>query len=116
MESFAAMVRSSDHGAARITEPCQCPAALARKPCGWPHNGGLQLPREGRESMLNALWLGFFLVAAVAALAQWLGGGQGGIFSAMGQGAFAMGRVAGGGMGLLFGTLTPWVGLFWHAE
>src|SRR5256885_12565331 len=101
MESFAAMVRSSDHGAARITEPCQCPAALARKPCGWPHNGGLQLPREGRESMLNALWLGFFLVAALAALAQWLGGGQVGVFSVIVQARFCMGRLAGWGLGLL---------------
>ena len=32
--------------------------------------------------MLNGLWLGFFLVAAVSALAQWLVGGNAGIFDA----------------------------------
>ena len=34
--------------------------------------------------MLNTLWLGFFLTAAVAALAQWLVGGNADIFSAQG--------------------------------
>ena len=33
--------------------------------------------------MLNTLWLGFFLTAAVAALAQWLVRGNADIFSAM---------------------------------
>src|SRR5256885_17271567 len=111
MESFAAMVRSSDHGAARITEPCQCPAALARKPCGWPHNGGLQLPREGRESMLNALWLGFFLVAAVAALGPWLVGGPGGVFSALVEGLFCLGQVLVEGLVVVFGTPTLSAGI-----
>ena len=60
--------------------------------------------------MLNALWLGFFLVAAVAALAQWLVGGQAGIFSAMVQALFAMARLSVEVMVLLFGTLTLWLG------
>ena len=60
--------------------------------------------------MLNALWLGFFLVAAVAALAQWLVGGQAGIFSAMVQALFAMARLSVEVMLLLFGTLTLWLG------
>src|SRR2546425_11174271 len=106
MESFAAMVRSSDHGAARITEPCQCPAALARKPCGWPHNGGLQLPREGRESMLNALWLGFFLVAGGAVLARWMVGGWVGRFSALVRARCSLARLSAGGLLLRFVPLT----------
>ena len=32
--------------------------------------------------MLNGLWLSFFVVATVSALAQWLVGGNAGIFSA----------------------------------
>jgi spore maturation protein SpmA len=66
--------------------------------------------------MLNALWLGFFLVAAVAALAQWLVGGQAGIFSAMVQALFAMARLSVEVMVLLFGTLTLWLGFLRIAE
>ncbi len=66
--------------------------------------------------MLNALWLGFFLVAAVAALAQWLVGGQVGIFSAMVQALFAMARLSVEVMVLLFGTLTLWLGFLRIAE
>ena len=35
--------------------------------------------------MLNALWLGFFLTATVAALAQWLLAGNAQVFAAMVQ-------------------------------
>ena len=33
--------------------------------------------------MLNGLWLGFFLVAAVSAFSRWLGGGDASVFAAM---------------------------------
>ncbi|CAM4089930.1 spore maturation protein [Comamonas aquatilis] len=66
--------------------------------------------------MLNALWLGFFLVAAVAALAQWLIGGQTEVFSAMVQALFAMAKLSVEVMVLLFGTLTLWLGFLRIAE
>lgn len=66
--------------------------------------------------MLNALWLGFFLVAAVAALAQWLLGGQADVFSSMVQALFAMARLSVEVMVLLFGTLTLWLGFLRIAE
>ncbi|RGE45285.1 hypothetical protein DZC30_10040 [Comamonas testosteroni] len=66
--------------------------------------------------MLNALWLGFFLVAAVAALAQWLLGGQAEVFSAMVQALFAMAKLSVEVMVLLFGTLTLWLGFLRIAE
>ena len=66
--------------------------------------------------MLNALWLGFFLVAAVAALAQWLIGGQADVFSAMVQALFAMAKLSVEVMVLLFGTLTLWLGFLRIAE
>ncbi|MPS94779.1 nucleoside recognition domain-containing protein [Comamonas sp.] len=66
--------------------------------------------------MLNALWLGFFLVAAVAALAQWLLGGQAQVFSSMVQALFAMARLSVEVMVLLFGTLTLWLGFLRIAE
>ena len=66
--------------------------------------------------MLNALWLGFFFVAAVAAFAQWLIGGQAEVFSAMVQALFAMARLSVEVMVLLFGTLTLWLGFLRIAE
>ncbi|MEG0676248.1 MAG: nucleoside recognition domain-containing protein [Comamonas sp.] len=66
--------------------------------------------------MLNALWLSFFLVAAVAALAQWLLGGQAEVFSAMVQALFAMAKLSVEVMVLLFGTLTLWLGFLRIAE
>ncbi|MEG0147743.1 MAG: nucleoside recognition domain-containing protein [Comamonas sp.] len=66
--------------------------------------------------MLNALWLGFFLVAAVAALAQWLVGGQAEVFSAMVQALFSMAKLSVEVMVLLFGTLTLWLGFLRIAE
>lgn len=66
--------------------------------------------------MLNALWLGFFLVAAVAALAQWLVGGQADVFSAMVQALFTMAKLSVEVMVLLFGTLTLWLGFLRIAE
>ena len=66
--------------------------------------------------MLNALWLGFFIIAAVAALAQWLVGGQSQVFAAMVQALFAMARLSVEVMVLLFGTLTLWLGFLRIAE
>ena len=60
--------------------------------------------------MLNTLWLGFFLTAAVAALTQWLAGGNAQVFAAMVEALFAMARLSVEVMLLLFGTLTLWLG------
>ncbi len=66
--------------------------------------------------MLNALWLGFFVVAAVAGLAQWLLAGQAEVFAAMVQALFAMARLSVEVMVLLFGTLTLWLGFLRIAQ
>jgi spore maturation protein SpmA/spore maturation protein SpmB len=66
--------------------------------------------------MLNILWLGFFIVAAVAALAQWLVGGQPDVFAHMVQALFAMAKLSVEVMVLLFGTLTLWLGFLRIAE
>ena len=52
--------------------------------------------------MLNALWLGFFLTATVAALAQWLLAGNAQVFAAMVQALFAMAKLSVEVMVLLF--------------
>ncbi|MBV2163025.1 nucleoside recognition domain-containing protein [Comamonas nitrativorans] len=66
--------------------------------------------------MLNALWLGFFVMAAAAALAQWLLGGNAEVFAAMVQALFGMARLSVEVMVLLFGTLTLWLGFLRIAE
>jgi spore maturation protein SpmA len=66
--------------------------------------------------MLNRLWLGFFLVAAVAAFADWLLGGNAGVFAAMVQALFDMARLSVEVMILLFGTLALWLGFLRIAE
>ncbi|WP_306553291.1 nucleoside recognition domain-containing protein [Acidovorax sp.] len=66
--------------------------------------------------MLNTLWLGFFLTATVAALAQWLVGGNAEIFSSMVQALFQMAKLSVEVMVLLFGTLTLWLGFLRIAE
>src|SRR5574344_1728761 len=66
--------------------------------------------------MLNALWLGFFLTATVAALAQWLLAGNAQVFAAMVQALFAMAKLSVEVMVLLFGTLTLWLGFLRIAE
>jgi len=71
---------------------------------------------RGITRMLNGLWLGFFLVAAVSALAQWLVGGNAGIFAAMVESIFAMAKLSVEVMVLLFGTLTLWLGFLKIAE
>ncbi len=66
--------------------------------------------------MLNTLWLGFFMVAAVSAFAQWLVGGNAQIFAAMVESLFAMAKLSVEVMVLLFGTLTLWLGFLRIAE
>ncbi|MGA8008068.1 MAG: nucleoside recognition domain-containing protein [Thiomonas sp.] len=66
--------------------------------------------------MLNRLWLGFFLVAAIAALARWLVGGDAAVFAAITDSLFAMAKLSVEVMVLLFGTLTLWLGLLRIAE
>jgi spore maturation protein SpmA/spore maturation protein SpmB len=67
-------------------------------------------------TMLNGLWLGFFLVAAVAGLSRWLLGDDPGVFAAMVESLFAMAKLSVEVMVLLFGTLTLWLGLLRIAE
>ena len=66
--------------------------------------------------MLNGLWLGFFLVAAIAAFARWLIGGEAEVFAAMVAALFDMARLSVELMVLLFGTLTLWLGFLRIAE
>jgi len=66
--------------------------------------------------LLNILWLGFFVTATFAALAQWLVGGHAQIFAAMVEALFAMARLSVEVMVLLFGTLTLWLGFLRIAE
>ena len=53
--------------------------------------------------MLNTLWLGFFVTSALAALVQWLAGGNAQVFSAMVEALFAMAKLSVEVMLLLFG-------------
>lgn len=66
--------------------------------------------------MLNRLWIGFFLVAAVAALARWLAGGDAAVFAAIVAALFEMAKLSVEVMLLLFGTLTLWLGFLAIAE
>lgn len=66
--------------------------------------------------MLNTLWLGFFVVGAMAALAQWLLAGNAQIFGSMVEALFAMAKLSVEVMVLLFGTLTLWLGFLRIAE
>ncbi|WP_434457292.1 spore maturation protein [Stutzerimonas urumqiensis] len=66
--------------------------------------------------MLNGLWLGFFIVAAVAALARWLFGADPDVFAALVESLFAMAKLSVEVMILLFGTLTLWLGFLRIAE
>jgi len=66
--------------------------------------------------MLNTLWLGFFITAAISALAQWLLGGQAQVFATMVESLFTMAKLSVEVMVLLFGTLTLWLGFLRIAE
>jgi spore maturation protein SpmA len=66
--------------------------------------------------VLNRLWFGFFLVAAVAALSRWLVGGDEGVFAAIVASLFDMADLSVKVMLLLFGTLALWLGFLRIAE
>ncbi len=66
--------------------------------------------------MLNRLWLGFFLVAFAASLWQWLGLGDGEVFSRLVAALFDMAKLSVEIVLLLVGTLTLWLGLLSVAE
>lgn len=66
--------------------------------------------------MLNGLWLGFFVVAAISAFGRWLVGDDAGVFAAMVESLFAMAKLSVEVMILLFGTLTLWLGFLRIAE
>lgn len=66
--------------------------------------------------MLNGLWLSFFLLGAIAALARWLIGGDATVFGAMVESLFAMAKLSVELVVVLFGTLTLWLGLLRIAE
>jgi spore maturation protein SpmA len=78
--------------------------------------GRLLLGWQHGTRVLNGLWLGFFLVAAVAALARWLVGGDAAVFAAVVDSLFAMAKLSVEVMVLLFGTLTLWLGFLRIAE
>jgi len=66
--------------------------------------------------VLNRLWFGFFLTAAVAALSRWLIGGDEGVFAAVVGSLFDMADLSVKVMLLLFGTLALWLGFLRIAE
>ena len=66
--------------------------------------------------MLNGLWLGFFVVAAMSAFGRWLVGDDAGVFAAMVESLFSMAKLSVEVMILLFGTLTLWLGFLRIAE
>ncbi len=66
--------------------------------------------------MLNALWLGFFACAAIAAGSRALLMGEPAVFAAMVESLFAMAKLSVEVMILLFGTLTLWLGFLKIAE
>ena len=66
--------------------------------------------------MLNRLWLSFFMVAFAASLWQWLGLGDGEVFSRLVAALFDMAKLSVEIVLLLVGTLTLWIGLLAIAE
>ena len=66
--------------------------------------------------MLNILWLGFFLIAAAAALFRWLVLGDADVFARLIASLFDMADLSVKLMLLLFGTLTLWMGFLKIAE
>lgn len=66
--------------------------------------------------MLNRLWLGFFLIAAMAGLAQWGLHGNVQVFQEIVASLFGMAKLSVEVMIVLFGTLTLWMGLLKVAE
>lgn len=66
--------------------------------------------------MLNILWPGFFIVAAIAAIYQWLFLGNPDIFAQIIASLFDMAELSVKIMLLLFGTLTLWIGFLRIAQ
>jgi spore maturation protein SpmA/spore maturation protein SpmB len=66
--------------------------------------------------MLNILWFSFFLIAAIAALFQWLWIGDADVFNRMVNSLFQMAELSVSIMLILFGTLTLWMGFLNVAE
>ncbi|MEP3165294.1 MAG: nucleoside recognition domain-containing protein [Marinobacter sp.] len=66
--------------------------------------------------MLNGIWLGFFLVAFLAALWQWLGMGDTEIFSRLVAAMFDMAELSVEIILVLVGTMTLWLGFLAIAE
>jgi spore maturation protein SpmA len=66
--------------------------------------------------MLNRLWLSFFLISFVASLWQWLGLGDGEVFSRLVTSLFDMAKLSVEIVLMLVGTLTLWLGLLSIAE
>lgn len=66
--------------------------------------------------MLNGIWLGFFLVAFVAALWQWLGMGDTEVFSRLVAAMFDMAELSVEIILVLVGTMTLWLGFLAIAE
>jgi len=66
--------------------------------------------------MLNALWLGFFAIASLAASWRAVVVGDAAVFQAMVESLFAMAKLSVEVMVLLFGTLTLWLGFLKIAE
>ncbi|GGX13536.1 hypothetical protein GCM10007242_19860 [Pigmentiphaga litoralis] len=66
--------------------------------------------------MLNKLWFGFFLTAALAAFGRWAIAGDPSVFPAMVSSLFAMAKLSVEVMVLLFGTITLWLGFLRIAE
>ncbi len=65
--------------------------------------------------MLNYLWLGFFIIAALAGLVRCLGGDLE-VFAQMVNSLFSMAKMSVDIMIVLFGTLTLWMGILKIAE
>ncbi len=66
--------------------------------------------------MLNAIWLGFFLVAFASGLYQWIVIGNEQVFTRMVSNLFEMATLSVQIMIVLFGTLTLWLGFLRIAE
>jgi len=66
--------------------------------------------------MLNAIWLGFFLVAFASALWQWLGLGDAEVFSRLVTALFDMAKLSVEIILVLVGTMTLWLGFLAIAE
>ena len=60
--------------------------------------------------MLNTLWLGFFVTSALAALVQWLAGGNAAGLFRHGRGPVCHGQALGRGDAAAVCTLTLWLG------